>query len=177
MNKDYHIHLAKEVIKEHILFQKRLDLPKNLPNEFYAQKAGVFISLHHKENKELLGCIGTFLPTKECLGEEIIDNAIAAASSDPRFLPVRKENLSSLHVSVDVLGALNMVKDIDQLNPKKYGIFVKTGDGRSALLLPDLVGVDTVEQQIHITCQKGGIDISEDIKIYRFKVNRHEEKY
>ena len=106
----------------------------------------------------LRGCIGTTEPQRTTLEEEIIANAISAATQDPRFYPVEKQELENLDISVDVLGAAEEVDGPEDLDPKKYGLVVRTIDGRRALLLPDLEGVDTVDQQIRITCRKGGID-------------------
>jgi len=106
--------------------------------------------------------------------EEIVANAISAATCDPRFYPVTVDELSHLDISVDVLGPAEEVKDRKELDPKRYGIIVRTLDGRQALLLPDLEGVETVEQQIRITCRKGSIDPEADqYRIYRFEVERH----
>ena len=137
-------------------------------------RAGVFVCLHLPDGS-LRGCIGTFLPTQPTIGEEIVRNAISAATQDPRFHPVTQAELSDLDVSVDVLEAPEPANGIEDLDPKVYGIIVRTPDGRQALLLPDLEGVDTVDAQLRITCRKGGIDPDRDTySIYRFRVTRHE---
>lgn len=144
-----------------------------LPPGPWPERAGVFVSLHNKDGS-LRGCIGTIAPTCPTLAEEIVRNAVSAATQDPRFYPVRPEELEGLDVSVDVLGAPEPVSDLSQLDPKRYGIIVRTSDGRQALLLPDLEGVDTVEEQIAITCRKGGIDpVRDRYTIERFEVVRH----
>ena len=61
---------------------------------------------------------------------------------------------------------------MDELDVKKYGVIVESGYKRG-LLLPDLDGVDTVEEQVDIARRKGGIGPSEKIKLYRFEVVRH----
>jgi AmmeMemoRadiSam system protein A len=136
-------------------------------------RAGVFVSLHNADGS-LRGCLGTFVATKPSLGEEIVANAVSAASRDPRFFPVTERELAQLHISVDVLGAPEEVADRAQLDPKRYGLIVRADDGRQALLLPDLVGVDTVERQVDLTCRKGGIDARRDtFTMFRFPVTRH----
>jgi AMMECR1 domain-containing protein len=126
------------------------------------------------------------LPTKENIAEEIISNAIAAAVEDYRFGPVQKEELSELSYTIYILNKPEMVKNIQDLakfseekfrqaglNPKKYGIIVKSGQ-KSGLLLPDLEGIDTVGQQVSIACQKAGIDQTrEEITIYKFTVEKY----
>ena len=59
-----------------------------------------------------------------------------------------------------------------QLDVKKYGVIVENGR-RRGLLLPDLAGVDTVEQQIDIARRKGNIGQREPLTLYRFEVQRH----
>jgi len=136
----------------------------------------VFVSLHTADGS-LRGCIGTLAPTRPSLAEEIVRNAVNAATIDPRFRPVRPEELDGLEVSVDVLGEPEPVGDVSQLDPKRYGIIVRAKDGRQALLLPDLEGVDTVEQQIDITCRKGKIDpLRDTYSIERFEVTRHRDQ-
>jgi len=153
-----------------------------LPEEFFKRKAGVFVTIYTKyqiqnTKYELRGCIGTYLPTKENIAEEIIHNAIAVATEDYRFGPIQKEELPYLSYTVYILSQPELVKDIKELNPKNFGIIVKTAEMpfKSGLLLPDLEGVDTIEQQISIACQKGGIEpATEKIIIYKFTVEKFE---
>lgn len=137
------------------------------------RRAGVFVSLHLPDGS-LRGCIGTIEPQTRSIEEEIVANAISAATRDPRFYPVQTNELAGLDVSVDVLGPLERVQGPSDLDPRRYGVVVEAEDGRRALLLPDLPGVDTVEQQLRIACRKGGIDPDrETYTLYRFEVERH----
>ena len=137
------------------------------------RRAGVFVSLHLPDGS-LRGCIGTTEPQLASVEEETVANAISAASADPRFYPLTEAELADLDISVDVLGPAEEVEGVEGLDPKRYGIIVRTIDGRRALLLPDLEGVDTVDQQLRITCRKGSIDPSIDqYRIYRFEVERY----
>jgi AmmeMemoRadiSam system protein A len=145
--------------------------PNELPAEMFRRRAGVFVTLH-KDNGELRGCIGTFLPTTEDIAHEIAQNAIEAALRDPRFEPVRPDELDSIVVSVDILSEPEEIHDIGELDPKKYGVIVESGWKRG-LLLPDLEGVDTVEEQLRIAKLKAGISENERIKIYKFTVERY----
>ena len=153
-----------------VKYRKRISVPEDLPDEMLARRAGTFVSLH--ENGRLRGCIGTVAPYCGNIAEEIISNAISACSRDPRFSPVRADELNSLEISVDVLGELEPVNSPDELDVKKYGVVVSC-KGRRGLLLPDLDGVDTVKEQIDIARQKGGISASEPYKLERFEVVRH----
>jgi len=165
-----YVRLARETIENYVKQGKIITPPKDLPEEMINQKAGVFVSL--KKFGDLRGCIGTFMPTQENIAQEIIKNAISAAIDDPRFPPVTVPELEDLSISVDVLSAPEEVKDVSQLDPKKYGVIVSSGY-KKGLLLPDLEGVDTVEYQIDIAKRKAGIYPGEKVKLYRFEVKRY----
>jgi AmmeMemoRadiSam system protein A len=132
-------------------------------------KGAAFVCL--KKAGDLRGCIGTFQPTQETLAEEIAVNAVSAACRDPRFPPVSESELASLDISVDVLSEPEPVSEASQLDPRRYGVIVKRGS-RVGLLLPDLEGVDSVEQQLEIARNKAGISPHEPIQLFRFTVDR-----
>jgi len=165
-----YVKLARETIENYIKQGKIITPPLGLPEEMINQKAGVFVSL--KKFGDLRGCIGTFMPTQENITQEIIKNAISAAVDDPRFSPVNVSELEDLSISVDVLSAPEEVKDISQLDPKKYGVIVSSGY-KKGLLLPDLEGVDTAKEQVDIAKRKAGIYPDEKVKLYRFEVKRY----
>ena len=168
---DTYVKLARATIESYIIKGKHLPLPKNLPEEMLQKQAGTFVSLHI--NGQLRGCIGTIGPVQCNIAQEIMHNAISASTEDPRFNPVRPEELPDLDYSVDVLGELEPIKDASQLDVKRYGVIVTKGN-RRGLLLPNLDGVDTVEQQISIACQKAGLAPQEKgISLMRFEVIRH----
>lgn len=171
---DAYTSLAQLSINGYLANGKIIAVPKDVPAEMLSKKAGVFVSLHQKGNHELRGCIGTFEPTKKNIAEEIINNALSAALDDPRFDPVKRDEMSGLEIGVDVLSAPEKVHDTGQLDPKKYGLIVANEHGRRGLLLPD-IGVATVEEQIDICCDKDGIDRTKDqLTYYRFIVERHQ---
>ncbi len=166
------VSVARNALKNYLEKGSLQELPTRLSPE-YPAKAGVFVSL--KIKGQLRGCIGTIQPTRNNLAEEIANNVVSAAVHDPRFPPLRHEEFPGLSISVDILGPLEEVKDKTGLDPKVYGVLVRSGP-RSGLLLPDLEGVDTVEQQLAIARQKAGISSGEKTKIYRFTVTRYGEK-
>jgi AmmeMemoRadiSam system protein A len=169
-----HVKLAKYAIEEYVKTGNTVSSPENLPPEFHEKKCGVFVSLH--KSGELRGCIGTYSPFHENLAEEIIHNAVAACSLDNRFYPVTAKDLSELKIEVSLLGTPEEIKDMKDLDPKKYGVIARCSDGRCGLLLPDLDGVNDVGRQISIACQKGGIDPKKDtFEIQRFKVEKYSQ--
>jgi len=165
--------LARKAIQEFCQNGKIIAPPKPLP-KIFQKRAGIFVSLHQK-NGDLRGCIGTFLPLRKNLAQEIIKNAISAATTDPRFPPLQAEELKETKISVDILSKPKSIKDLNKLNPKKYGLIIKSIDGRTGLLLPDIPGIFTPEQQIALCCQKGGINLTESVFFYRFSVQRTKE--
>ena len=167
---DFYIELARKTINTYIKENKIIDIPEDTPKELLDNKAGVFVSIH--KNDELRGCIGTIIPTTNCIAKEIINNAISASTKDPRFNPVTIDELNNLEINVDVLTAPEEITDKSLLDPKKYGVIVTSGLKRG-VLLPDLDGVDTVDEQISISKRKAGISDNEKIKLERFEVVRH----
>lgn len=163
------VKLAEESIEAYVRDGREMSVPGDLSDELQ-EKAGVFVCL--KKHGELRGCIGTFMPTTENVAKETIRNAIAAATEDPRFTCVDCEELGDIEYSVDVLGEPEPVKGLAELDPKKYGVIVSSGH-RRGLLLPDLDGVDTVDDQIAIAKHKAGISRTEPVTIHRFVVKRY----
>lgn len=169
---DAYVRLAKNTIELYVregkLYQPR---EEELTDEMKTARAGAFVSLH--ERGALRGCIGTIGPTKDTLADEIIANAISAATWDPRFPAVREDELDKLEISVDVLQAPQSISSRDELDVRRYGVIVEKGN-RRGLLLPDLEGVDTVDEQIAIAKAKAGIGGEEQgVRLYRFEVIRH----
>ncbi|MFA5400460.1 MAG: AmmeMemoRadiSam system protein A [Dehalococcoidia bacterium] len=160
--------LARKAVEGYVNGRRMVE-PDELAPEM-KERAGVFVSL--KKRGQLRGCIGTFEPTQPSVAQEIIQNAISSATGDPRFSPVRPDELDQVEYSVDVLTSPQPVDDKAQLDAKKYGVIVEAGR-RRGLLLPDLEGVDSVDMQIDICRQKAGISPAEPIKLYRFQVRRY----
>lgn len=162
--------LAKNSVELYVKEKKIYKPNMEEYREYLNIRKGCFVTLH--KNNELRGCIGTYLPTRENIVEEIIMNAISSSTQDPRFPPVSKEELPFIEYSVDILEEPEPVKSKRDLDPKEYGVIVSKGF-RRGLLLPDIEGVETVEEQLRIAKLKAGIDpLDNNIVIYRFKVTR-----
>ena len=167
-----HVRLARQSLEAYVREGRRITPGEGLAAELRDTRAGCFVSL--KIDGQLRGCIGTIAPTQESLAQEICANAISAGTGDPRFDPVTKDELDELVYDVDVLGEPEPIASPDELDPARYGVIVSTPDGRRGLLLPDLDGVDTVEEQLEIAARKGGISlISDDVRLERFEVSRY----
>ncbi|KPJ73106.1 hypothetical protein AMJ48_02495 [Parcubacteria bacterium DG_74_1] len=183
------VSLAKQSVESFIKEGKIIEIPGDLPGDFLKKRAGTFVTI--EKNGELRGCIGTYLSSRANIAEEIIHNAIAAATEDYRFGLITTEELPFLSYTVYILSYPEPVEDIKELNPKKFGIIVKSqgfSSGsdvifntapeyyqKTGLLLPDLEGVDSAEKQISIACQKGGIEPQkEKVFIYKFTAEKYQ---
>jgi len=163
------VKLARQTIETYVKSEQIVAEPKELTPEMKAQ-AGVFVSLHKRG--ELRGCIGTFAATTANVAQEVIRNAIESSTRDPRFPPVTEAELPELEIKVDVLSLPESVASAAELDAKKYGVIVKAGH-RRGLLLPDLEGVETPEEQIAICRRKGGIGENEPVELFKFQVRRY----
>lgn len=168
---DKYVELARETIEHYVRSGEIIDVPDGLPDEMLKEQAGAFVSLHRLGR--LRGCIGTIQATQSNIAKEIISNAISASTRDPRFRPLREDELKDLEISVDVLGKAERVSSLEDLDVKRYGVIVTKGY-RRGLLLPDLEGVDTPAQQVGIALMKAGLREDEtDFILERFEVIRH----
>lgn len=168
---DHFVRLARASLENFVRTGKYVRSPDSLSRDLTAQKAGVFVSL--KMEGRLRGCIGTISPTTRSIAEEIIRNAVSAGTDDPRFPPVQEHELPWLVYSVDVLEKAERISSIEELDISRYGIIVSSR-GRQGLLLPNLKGIDTPQQQVEIALDKAGIPSNAPYNMERFEVVRHE---
>jgi MEMO1 family protein len=167
---DPYVDFARSVVESYVE-EGELPLLEEAPEELRESRAGAFVTL--KKGGDLRGCIGTVRPVAKSVAEEIRNNAVSSATGDPRFPPIAPDELPELEYSVDILGEPQPVSGIEELDPKRYGVIVRSGS-RSGLLLPDLEGIDTAEEQLRIAMMKAGIRPSEPVILERFEVIRHE---
>ena len=163
------VQLARRAIEEYVRHRRTIEATGAL-GDLGKKRAGAFVSLH--KHGQLRGCIGTIENVYGDLEHEIIQNAISAATRDPRFPPVRADELDDLEISVDVLGVPERVAGLEDLDPRIYGVIVERGS-RRGLLLPDLEGIDTPEEQVDIALRKAWIEPHEPYRLYRFRVDRY----
>lgn len=167
---DAYVRLARHTVEAFVRTGEVPPLPDDLPEEMRTARAGVFVSL--KMRKALRGCIGTISAVTDSVADEIVRNAVSACSEDPRFGPVTADELERITYSVDVLGPTERIDSPDALDVKRYGVIVSSGY-RKGLLLPNLEGVDTVEEQLRVAKRKAGIPEHERCRMERFEVVRH----
>ncbi len=170
IGKNKYVSLAERSLEYYIKEGQIMDIPEDIDKELLETKSGAFVTL--KKGGKLRGCIGTIKPVEESVASEIIRNAVSAGTADPRFPSVTEEELNDLVYSVDVLGPTEKIVSPLELDVEKYGVIVSSGY-RHGLLLPNLEGVDTIEEQIGIALAKAGIGEDEDYILERFEVIRH----
>ena len=164
------VRLARLSLETYVKSRVLPPLPEGLPKELLTRRAGAFVSI--KKDGKLRGCIGTILAARDNLAEEILHNAVSAGTGDPRFEQVTADELPQLVYEVDVLTEPEPIDSTRQLDVRRYGVIVQSGE-RRGLLLPDLAGVDTVEEQVRIARRKGNIGEREKVQFWRFEIERH----
>ena len=165
--------LARLTVETFISTGEAIEPSENLPTDLKT-RAACFVSLKTLDG-ELRGCIGTVEPDKDTLAEEIITNAISAATQDPRFAPVRTDELGNLKYSVDVLSAPELCR-LEDLDPKTFGVIVEVEEGfRRGLLLPNLPDIEDARMQVEIAARKAGIRPDEPVRLFRFRADRYSE--
>jgi AmmeMemoRadiSam system protein A len=162
--------LGRQAIDTYLRTRRLIEPPQPIPIDLQAPSA-VFVSL--RKNGELRGCVGSVRPTEETAAHELIRYAVASAVYDPRFEPVRLDEVSALTIRVQLLDPPEAVTDISGLRPQTHGIIVRRGD-REALLLPGIDGIDAPEQQLRAACDKAGIDHHAPLVIERFRTRTFE---
>lgn len=166
--------LARQALEEFARFERELDLADWLTS-IPPVRRGVFISIH-SQTGSLQGSVGTFLPTRTTLAEEILHNAIAAYKDD-RFEQVDSDKLAEIRLVIDILGSLEEVHRLDDLDPEKYGIVIQNEKGSLGWALPGQPHITSVKDQLALACQRGSIDPARDqLRVYRFSIEQHLEE-
>lgn len=165
------VQLARAAIEAYVRHGRRLT-PEQAPAMVEAAPAGAFVTLHVCSTGELRGCIGTIEPTEASLAQEVINNAISAATRDPRFPPVRPAELADLAIEVSILYPPEPIATPEELDPAQYGVIVRRG-WRRGLLLPDIPGINDAETQVRYARMKAGIGAEEPVKLERFRVEKY----
>ena len=166
--------LARRAVETFVSERRLIKSISLLPPFLIAQRSACFVTIK-TNNQELRGCIGTIEPEKDSLAEEIIANAVNAATRDPRFRPVSDAELPLLHYSVDVLYSPEPTR-FDDLDPSIFGVIIVDHlDLRRGLLLPSIDGIETADEQVQMAARKAGIALNEPHLLYRFRVQRFSE--
>jgi AmmeMemoRadiSam system protein A len=169
------IELARNAVEAYVLHGRFVEPPPSPETSpLLAMPSACFVCIK-TAGRELRGCIGTVEPEHATLAEEVLANAVKAATRDPRFQPVSGDELPSLLYSVDVLGSLEPAL-FEDLNPAAFGVVVTDRSGsRRGLLLPDIESIETPDQQVGVAAMKAGIKPGEPLRLYRFRTRRFSE--
>ncbi len=164
--------LAREAVRLG-LRKERVSVPDELESEF-AQPAGAFVTIR-TDNGALRGCVGSTHATQPTVADEVARVAPLAALEDPRFPPVDESELAALRFEVSVLTPLEPIAHAGELDAHRYGVQVQDSDGRRALLLPSIPGIDSVDRQLYEVRRKAGIQEGAPIQMWRFEVEKYGE--
>jgi AmmeMemoRadiSam system protein A len=166
--------LARRAVEAYVLRSQIVE-PPTFPETSPLGKPSAYSVCIKTVGRKLRGCIGTVEPEHATLAEEVVANAVKAATHDPRFRPVSGDELSSLRYSVDVLGSLERAR-FEDLSPSASGVVVTDHAGsRRGLLLPDIESIETADQQVGVAARKAGIGPGEPLMLYRFRTRRFNE--
>jgi AmmeMemoRadiSam system protein A len=166
--------LARNAVEAYVLGGRVVEPPPFPESSPLSRPSACFVCIKTRA-RELRGCIGTVEPERGTLAEEVVSNAVKAATRDPRFPPVAGDELPALLYSVDVLGSLEPAR-FEDLDPSTFGVVVTDQSGsRRGLLLPDLASIDTADQQVGVAARKAGIKPGEPLRLYRFRTRRFSE--
>lgn len=140
-------------------------------DEALRRPAGAFVTLNTRE-ADLRGCIGT-IEAVAPLYQAVASNAVAAAFRDPRFHPVRREELASLHIEISVMSPIEPVTNVEDIEVGRDGLIISRGS-RAGLLLPQVATEYGWDRETFLaqTCVKAGLRPdswrSPDCRIQRF---------
>ncbi|HYC92994.1 MAG TPA: AmmeMemoRadiSam system protein A [Thermoanaerobaculia bacterium] len=141
---------------EALLQGRRPELDRSGLDEALTRPSGAFVSLHTKDG-DLRGCIGS-IEAVAPLCEAVASSAVNAAFRDPRFHPLRAEELPNVHIEISVMSPIVGVADVGEIEVGRDGLIIRRG-GRAGLLLPQVAteyGWDR-ETFLRQTCIKAGL--------------------
>jgi AmmeMemoRadiSam system protein A len=146
------LELARQAVDDAVCGQRRLvDIPQN---GVFGERCGVFVTV--RTEGRLRGCIGV-IEAKEPLGESLARCAASAALEDPRFLPMKPEELAKMQLEVSLLSPLERIRP-EKVEIGRHGLLVEQGHHRG-LLLPQVATEHHLnhEQFLKETCHKAGL--------------------
>jgi AmmeMemoRadiSam system protein A len=169
--KDTLLDIAKKAIEAKV---NNKDIPKlTVDSETLQEKRGAFVTL--KKCGQLRGCIGYITPVK-ALGETVQEMAIAAAFHDPRFPSLTTDEVQDLTFEISVLSPLKRIKDINEIEVGKHGLYIVRGY-TSGLLLPQVAIEYQWDRETFLkeTCYKAGLPMQawmdKETEIYIFSAD------
>ncbi|MDD5022770.1 MAG: AmmeMemoRadiSam system protein A [Candidatus ainarchaeum sp.] len=158
---------------------------KEIPSEKLLQDGACFVSIHEKESNELRGCMG-MLEASRPLINDVIQNAVAAANEDPRFYPLRFDELNKIKISISILTKpekleiMDYKELLDKLEPKRHGLIIKKGWNRATFLPVVWEQLPEKEEFLGNLCLKAGLNedewMKEGMEFFIYEAIEFEEK-
>lgn len=162
---DIYAKLARQSLEHYFKKGSYLRIPL-VHEKMLKERQGVLVLI--KKQGETRGYKGTVHPTTDCIAREIIKNVVEAGWGNNKFSKIRNDELPELEYSIYIFHDVKTAKK-EELNPKRYGIYVKAGS-KNSYLLPNLYGVETGKKQLQRALQKAGIGQDDEYTIEKFEV-------
>lgn len=170
------LQLARQTLENY--FTKQQIKLNNLPQGLFSQH-GAFVTL--RKQGELRGCIG-LVESDQLLYQTVCQMALESALTDPRFWPLKKEELKDVKIEISVLTKPQKINSAEEIKLGVDGVIVKRGFCRG-VFLPQVAretGWSLAEFMDHLCADKAGLSAdawqAEDCEIYTFQVQIFEEK-
>ena len=124
-------------------------------DEELRRQAGAFVTL--RKHGDLRGCIGS-IRALEPLYQAVATSAVSAAFRDPRFFPVRKDEMALLELEISVMGPIEPVSDVTEIEVGRDGLIISRGRF-AGLLLPQVASDYGWDRETFLdqTCLKAGL--------------------
>lgn len=163
------VRLAQRAAEEFVRKGERIPVPLGLPPALLQQRA-CFVTLYENPGRHTRAVFGRPSPAQPTLAHEIIFNTVEAIMRQQRA-HIRPADLPYLGYSIAILGPLERILGGSHLNPGRFGLYVLSDRGKSAVILPQRTGIETGEEQISTAYREAGIRAPhESVSLYRFSV-------
>jgi len=183
-DKQYLLKLARRAIKKYFQDKGVLQIEEdNLPQTL-KEKRGIFVTLW--KNRQLRGCIGN-LENKKPIYQSVIDNSLASALIDPRFMVLKKDELNDIKIEISILSELKKIPNfassnsfLKYLNKYQPGILIKKGAYQATFLPQVWEELTSAETFISHLCEKAGLDKNEwekmNLEVYGYTAEVFKEE-
>lgn len=180
------VKLARKAVERYLRSGVVMAVPEDTPQKLRGLGASfvTLLKLKGRDERELRGCVGYVRPV-ESLALNVIHAAIAAATEDPRFMPLELKELDKVIFEVSVLSGMEELSRNPRRRPEEFaigrdGLMVEYGL-YSGLLLPEVPVEYCWDNETFLaeTCFKAGLSpdcwLNEDVKVFRFRTRTFKE--
>lgn len=165
--------IAQRAVEHYIKHGDLLPIDFPLSASMLSQKA-CYVTVYEKPGYHVRGVFGRPTPAQPTLAHEIVFNTIEVVRRQEKS-HIRPVDVPHLKYAISVLGPLERILDASHLNPDRFGLYVLSDRGHSAVILPQRTGIETGEEQISTAFREAGINSpDESVTMYRFLVTYYD---